>query len=116
LRTSKRYGSRVRSIVLALLFGLVAIAAVAADWGNMAITRFDRLVRSTRGLLNIVHDFKQAGATFRSLEEPWADTSSELAELMLTILGAAAKLERATILVRTGEQGTLEAARQAPWP
>jgi DNA invertase Pin-like site-specific DNA recombinase len=67
------------------------------------VTRIDRLARSIRDLLNIVHDVKQAGATFRSLSEPWADTSSELAEFMLTILGAAAKLERATILVRTAE-------------
>jgi hypothetical protein len=38
--------------------------------------------RSTRDLLNIMHDVKQAGAMFRPLAEPWADTSSELAELL----------------------------------
>lgn len=69
----------------------------------LLVTRIDRLARSTRDLLNIVHDVKKAGACFRSLAEPWADTSSELAEFMLTILGAAAKLERATILARTAE-------------
>ena len=76
----------------------------ALDAGNvLMVTRIDRLARSTRDLLNVIHEVKQAGATFRSLGEPWADTSSELAEFMLTILGAAAKLERATILARTGE-------------
>jgi DNA invertase Pin-like site-specific DNA recombinase len=76
----------------------------ALDAGDMLIvTRIDRLVRSTRDLLNIIHDVKQAKATFRSLAEPWADTSSELSEFMLTILGAVAKLERATILGRTAE-------------
>lgn len=76
----------------------------ALDAGDVLIvTRIDRLARSARDLLNIVHEVKQAGATFRSIAEPWADTSSELAEFMLTILGAAAKLERSTILARTGE-------------
>jgi DNA invertase Pin-like site-specific DNA recombinase len=79
-------------------------AIAALDAGDvLMVTRIDRLARSTRDLLNIIHDVKQAGAAFRSLAEPWADTSSELAEFMLTILGAAAKLERATILARTGE-------------
>jgi DNA invertase Pin-like site-specific DNA recombinase len=59
----------------------------ALDAGDMLIvTRIDRLARSTRDLLNIIHDVKQAKATFRSLAEPWADTSSELSEFMLTIL------------------------------
>ena len=79
-------------------------AIAALDSGDvLMVTRIDRLARSTRDLLNIIHEVKQAGATFRSLAEPWADTSSELAEFMLTILGAAAKLERSTILARTGE-------------
>jgi hypothetical protein len=37
LRTGKRYSSRVRSIVLAVVLGLMASAAVAQDWGNMAV-------------------------------------------------------------------------------
>jgi DNA invertase Pin-like site-specific DNA recombinase len=79
-------------------------ALAALDAGDvLTVTRIDRLARSTRDLLNIIHEVKQTGASFRSIAEPWADTSSELAEFMLTILGAAAKLERATILVRTGE-------------
>lgn len=79
-------------------------AIAALDAGDvLLVTRIDRLARSTRDLLNIVHDVKLAGATFKSLAEPWADTSTELAEFMLTVLGAAAKLERATILARTSE-------------
>jgi len=79
-------------------------ALTVLDKGDvLMVTRIDRLARSTRDLLNIVHEVKQAGACFKSLAEPWADTSSELAEFMLTVLGAAAKLERATILARTAE-------------
>jgi DNA invertase Pin-like site-specific DNA recombinase len=77
-------------------------AIAALDAGDvLMVTRIDRLARSTRDLLNIVHDVKQAGATFKSLAEPWADTSSELAEFMLTIIAAVAKLDRAIILERT---------------
>jgi len=79
-------------------------ALAALDGGDvLLVTRIDRLARSTRDLLNIIHEVKEASATFRSLAEPWADTSSELSEFMLTVLGAAAKLERATILARTAE-------------
>jgi len=42
-----------------------AIAALDAGDAPM-VTRIDRLARSTRDLLNIVHDVKQAGATFKS--------------------------------------------------
>ena len=69
---------------------------------------------ASRDLLNIVHDIHQAAITFRSLAEPWA---GELAEFLLTILGAAAKLERATILVRTAEgRARAETRGQEPWP
>jgi DNA invertase Pin-like site-specific DNA recombinase len=78
-------------------------ALAALDAGDvLLVTRIDRLARSTRDLLNIVHDVKQAGATFKSIAEPWADTSSDMAEFMLTIIGAVAKLERSFILARTG--------------
>jgi Resolvase, N terminal domain len=47
-------------------------AIAALDAGDvLMVTRIDRLARSTRDLLNIVHDVKQAGATFKSLAEPW---------------------------------------------
>lgn len=80
---------------------LVRAIAVLDAGDVLMVTRIDRLARSTRDLLNIVHEIKRAGATFRSLAEPWADTSSELAEFMLTIIAAVAKLERAIILERT---------------
>jgi DNA invertase Pin-like site-specific DNA recombinase len=67
------------------------------------VTRIDRLARSTRDLLNIIHDVKEAGATFRSLAEPWADTSSELIEIVLAVFGLSASLERKAILARTSE-------------
>lgn len=91
-------------------------ALAALDAGDvLLVTRIDRLARSTRDLLNIVHDVKEAGATFKSIAEPWADTSTELAEFMLTVLGAAAKLERATILAARQKAAPAPRRRARAW-
>jgi DNA invertase Pin-like site-specific DNA recombinase len=44
---------------------------------------------------------KTAGAGLRSLAEPVVDTTSDFAELVLAMLGVAAKLERRRIKERT---------------
>lgn len=76
----------------------------ALDAGDvLMVTRIDRLARSTRDLLNIIHDVRQAGARFQSLAEPWADTDSELIDVILAVFGLAASLERRAILSRTSE-------------
>jgi Resolvase, N terminal domain len=45
----------------------------------LVASRLDRLVRSTRDLLEIAELLKQAEAGLRSLHEPWADTTSQRA-------------------------------------
>jgi Resolvase, N terminal domain len=40
----------------------------------LIVTRLDRLARSTRDLLNTLDVISKAGAKFRSLNDPWADT------------------------------------------
>src|SRR5262245_17919574 len=76
----------------------------AIDAGDVVIvTRLDRLARSTRDLLNILDKIATAGATFRSLGDAWADTSTAHGRLMLTVLGGLAEFERELIRVRTGE-------------
>lgn len=65
------------------------------------VTAVDRLSRDTRDLLNILYDIKAAGAGFRSLAEPMVDTTSELADVVLAVLGLAAKLHRKRILENT---------------
>jgi DNA invertase Pin-like site-specific DNA recombinase len=69
----------------------------------LVITRLDRLARSTRDLLNILEDVRQAGAGFRSLHDTWCDTSTPHGQLMLTVLGGLAEFERALTKARTGE-------------
>jgi DNA invertase Pin-like site-specific DNA recombinase len=74
------------------------------DAGDLVIvTRLDRLARSTRDLLNILDTIAKAGATFKSLGDAWADTTTAHGRLMLTVLGGLAEFERELIRVRTGE-------------
>ena len=82
----------------------LARAITALDHGDvLAVTRIDRLARSSRDLLNIVHEIEARGATFESLSEPWANTNTPTASAMLTMLSAFAQLDRAFILARTKE-------------
>jgi DNA invertase Pin-like site-specific DNA recombinase len=53
----------------------------------------DRLSRDTTDLLVIARGMQRAGAGIRSLAEPYLDTTSGFAEIVLAILGAAAKLD-----------------------
>jgi DNA invertase Pin-like site-specific DNA recombinase len=64
------------------------------------IPAVDRLSRDTTVLI-IARDLQKAGAGLRSLAEPVVDTTSDFAELVLAMLGVAAKLERRRIKERT---------------
>ncbi len=67
------------------------------------VTRIDRLARSTFDLFAIVKQIADAGARFRSLAEPWADTGTSTGRLMLAVLGGLADVERDLICTRTAE-------------
>jgi DNA invertase Pin-like site-specific DNA recombinase len=69
----------------------------------LIVTRLDRLARSTRDLLNTIKQIADAGATFKSLRDAWADTTTAHGRLMLTVLGGLAEFERELIVQRTGE-------------
>lgn len=79
-----------------------AIAALGPD-DVLLVTRLDRLARSTRDLLNVLHEISKKGAGFRSLNDAWADTTTPHGRLMLTVLGGLAEFERELIRARTGE-------------
>ena len=67
----------------------------------LIIPAVDRLSRDTTDLLVIARELQTAGAGLRSLAEPVVDTTSDFAELVLAMLGVAAKLERRRIKERT---------------
>jgi DNA invertase Pin-like site-specific DNA recombinase len=70
---------------------------------TLVVTRLDRLGRSVRELLNLLADFERRGVGFKSLGDPWADTTSPHGRLMLTVLGGLAEFERSLIIARTSE-------------
>lgn len=67
----------------------------------VVVTRLDRLARSTRDLLDVAEQLKEAGAGLRSLGEPWADTTSPAGRMVLTVFAGIAEFERALINQRT---------------
>ena len=69
----------------------------------LLVTKLDRLARSTRDLLNTLAAIGEVGASFKSLADPWADTTTPHGRLMLTVLGGLAEFERHLILARTNE-------------
>lgn len=80
------------------------------DGDVVVVTRLDRLARSTRDLLEIAEQLKDAEAGLRSLAEPWADTTSPAGRMVLTVFAGIAEFERTLIHQRTSS-GRL-AARQ----
>lgn len=70
---------------------------------TLLITRLDRLARSTRDLLNILDTVAKRGAAFKSLADPWADTTTPHGKLIVTVLGGLAEFERSLIHARTSE-------------
>jgi DNA invertase Pin-like site-specific DNA recombinase len=75
----------------------------ALEPGLMVVTRLDRLGRSTIDLLTIVKQIADRGCLFKSLADPWADTTTPAGRLMLTVLGGLAEFERELIKARTTE-------------
>jgi DNA invertase Pin-like site-specific DNA recombinase len=83
-----------------------ALAKAIGALGNgdtLIVTKLDRLARSTRDLLNTLAAIGDRGASFKSLGDQWADTTTPHGRLMLTVLGGLAEFERHLILARTGE-------------
>ena len=70
---------------------------------SVIVSRLDRLARSTRDLLNILHDLAQKGVSFKSLADPWCDTSTMHGELLVTLLAGFATFERRLIAARTDD-------------
>ena len=74
-----------------------ALAKAIQALGNgdtLVVVKLDRVARSTRDLLNILDAIAKAGASFKSLGDPWCDTTSPHGELMVTVLGGLATFER----------------------
>jgi len=82
---------------------LKSLLKALAPGDVVTVTRIDRLARSTFDLFAIVKKMVDAGAQFRSLAEPWADTSNSTGRLMIAVLGGLADVEPDLIRTRTAE-------------
>ncbi len=82
------------------------LAKLTAQMGPgdiVVVTKLDRLGRSTRELLDLVERISEAGAAFRSLDDPLWDTTNSQGKLLTTLLAAIAEFERDLIRERTGD-------------
>ena len=75
----------------------------------ITVTKYDRLARSLRDLLDIVDAIQERGAGFRSLAED-IDTTTPAGRLVFHVFASIAQFERERISERTKEG--LEAARK----
>ena len=72
------------------------------DGDVVVVTKYDRLARSLRDLLDIVEAIKDRGAGFRSLAED-IDTTTPAGELIFHVFASIAHFERRRIAERTRE-------------
>ena len=68
----------------------------------VVVTKYDRLARSLRDLIDIVEQIKNAAAGFRSIGED-VDTTTPHGRLFFHIFGSIAEFERELIVGRTNE-------------
>ena len=80
--------------------------------GDMVLaTVTDRIARDPLDMLNILNTVKGAGAGLRLLEEPFIDTTSEMADMVIFVVGWAAKWHRRRILENTATGRAREGQR-----
>ncbi|MGE3876882.1 MAG: recombinase family protein [Parvibaculaceae bacterium] len=81
---------------------LEAIVAFLRPGDDLIVTRLDRLGRSTRDVLNLVHECDQRSA-YLTVLDPHVTTRGEMGRMVLTILGMVAEMERRFIKERQRE-------------
>lgn len=90
---------------------LQAMLAYVRSGDLVRVKSPDRLARSTTDLLALVNQLKDKDVQVQFVDQPALNTDSPQGQFMLTILGAVAQLERATIRERQAEGIALARAR-----
>ena len=75
---------------------------------ELVVLRLDRLGRSTRDVLNLVHELDAKGASLRILE-PEVTTAGDMGRMVITVLGMVADMELKFIKDR--QKAGIEAAK-----
>jgi DNA invertase Pin-like site-specific DNA recombinase len=69
---------------------------------ELIVTRLDRLGRDTRDVLNIIHECEQKQA-FVTVLDPYVSTKGDMGQIVMTVLGMVAQMERRFIKERQRE-------------
>ena len=80
---------------------LNALMAIVVAGDVILVPAMDRFSRDTTDMLVLLRDLTNKGVGLRSLAEPILDTTSELREVIIALLGMMAKMERHRIVERT---------------
>jgi DNA invertase Pin-like site-specific DNA recombinase len=75
---------------------------------TLVVVKLDRLGRSTRDVLNLVHELESKGAHLRVLE-PEVSTRGPVGKMVLTVLGMVAEMEVG--FIRERQRAGIEAAK-----
>jgi DNA invertase Pin-like site-specific DNA recombinase len=75
---------------------------------TLVVVKLDRLGRSTRDVLNLVHELESKGAHLRVLE-PEVSTKGPIGKMVLTVLGMVAEMEVG--FIRERQRAGIEAAK-----
>jgi DNA invertase Pin-like site-specific DNA recombinase len=70
------------------------------DGDVLIVSKLDRFARSTLDTLTLLTDLAKRGIKFKSLAEPWADTTTPAGELITTVFAGVAQFERRRMLER----------------
>ena len=89
---------------------LARIMDFLRDGDELVVVKLDRLGRSTRDVLNLVHELEMKGAALTVLE-PSFSTKDATGSILVTVLGMVAEMERK--FIRERQQTGIEAAKQA---
>jgi DNA invertase Pin-like site-specific DNA recombinase len=88
---------------------LAAIIEFIRPGDELVVVKLDRLGRSTRDVLDLVHELEQKRAGLRVLEPEFC-TSTDTGRILVTVLGMVAEMERRFILER--QRVGIEAAKK----
>jgi len=83
---------------------------------TIIVWKLDRIARSISHLLKLVEQFEKIGVKFRSINDPFVDTTSAHGKFVITLFGAVAQLERDIIIERTTAGLKSARRRYTAWP
>lgn len=87
---------------------LATVLEFLREGDELVVHRLDRLGRSTRDVLNLVHELDAKGASLRVLE-PEVTTAGDMGRMVITILGMVADMELK--FIRDRQRAGIDAAK-----